>query len=96
MATQLTVQPDPITVDDETNLDRLLDKAANKPVRLERNGVVYRLAREEADPWAGYDPERVRDGLRRYAGTLTQAEGERLKEQIYRSRDEGTRPINRP
>jgi hypothetical protein len=96
MTHQLTRQPDPIAVSDETNLGRLLDTATTTPVRLQRNGIVYRLAREEADPWAGYDPERVRAGLRRYARTLTPEEGEALKEQIYRAREEGTRPLNRP
>jgi hypothetical protein len=96
MTAQLTHQPDPITVGEETNLGRLLDTAASTPVRLERNGVVYRLVREETDPWADYDPERVREGLRRYAGTLTPKEGERLKDQIYHAREEGTRPVKRP
>ena len=96
MTSRLTRQPDPITVGEETNLGRLLDTAASTPVRLERNGIIYRLVREETDPWAAYDPERVREGLRRYAGTLTPEEGERLKDQIYRARDEGTRPLHRP
>ena len=88
---------DTIKVTESTDWPRLLDEAASAPVRLERDGVVYRLTREEDDDiWAGYDPERVREGLRLFAGTLTPEEGERLKALIYRAREEGTRPIDRP
>jgi hypothetical protein len=96
MVYQLTHQTEPIAVGEATNLNELLDEATSAPVRLKRNGIVYRLEREEDDTWAGYDPERVREGLRIYAGTLTPEEGERLKAQIYRAREEGTRPLNRP
>jgi hypothetical protein len=96
MTHQLAYQSDPIAVSDETNLGPLLDEATTAPVRIERNGVVFQLSREKVDPWAGYDPERVREGLRGVAGLITPEEGERLKEQIYRAREEGTRPINQP
>jgi hypothetical protein len=89
-------KPKAIKVTSDTDWPRLLDEAAASPVRVERNGVVFQLSREPDDARAGYDPERLRDGLRRFAGTLSPEEGERLKEQIYRSRDEGTRPIDRP
>jgi hypothetical protein len=48
------------------------------------------------DIWANYDPERVRVTLEKVAGTLTPEEGDRLKEAIYRAREEGTRPPDRP
>ena len=85
-----------VAVTDTTDWPKLLDEAANTPLRLERDGVVYRLSREDEDIWAGYDPERVREGLRLFASTLTPEEGERLKELIYRGREEGTRPIDHP
>jgi len=56
----------------------------------------FRVTRDPDDPWADYDPEKLRAALRAVAGTLTADEGERLKELIYRGREEGTRPINRP
>ena len=42
------------------------------------------------------DAEAFREALRRAAGTFTPEEGEQLKQNIYRWREEGTRPINRP
>ena len=87
-----------IRITETTDWPRLLDEAASAPVRLERDGVVFRLAREaeEEDIWAGYDPERVREGLRLFAGMITPEEAERMKELVYRGREEGTRPIDRP
>lgn len=84
-----------ITVDPESALARALDEAET-PVVLDRNGVRYRVSRGADDIWAGYDPERVREGLRQFAGTLSAEEGERIKELIYRGRDEGSRPLDRP
>ena len=91
----MTNDPLTIKVDPESDLARALDEAATSVV-LERNGVRYRVSPEADDPWAGYDPERVREGLRRFAGMITPEEGERLKELIYRGREEGTRPLDRP
>ncbi len=88
--------PKTIKVTPETSVGSLLDEAAAAPVVLETNGTRYRLVREPDDPWAGYDPERVREGLRRFAGTLSPEEGERIKRLIYRGREEGTRPPGRP
>jgi hypothetical protein len=85
-----------ITVDPDSELGRALDDTDGSPVVLERNGVRFRVTRDPDDPWAGYDPEKVRAGLRKFAGMLTPEEGERIKETIYRGREEGTRPIDRP
>jgi hypothetical protein len=88
----------PIHVTTESDLIHLLDDAAEEPVLLERDGIVYRLARadEVADIWADYDPERVRATIRRMAGSISEEEAERIKALIRRGRDEGTRPIDRP
>ncbi len=83
-----------ITVEPDSELARALDEAA--VIVLERNGVRYRLSREDADPWANYDPAKVRAGLRRFAGLITPEDAERLKADIYRAREEGTRPLDRP
>ena len=85
-----------IKVTPETSVGHLLDEADAAPVVLEANGTRYRLVREPDDPWTSYDPERVRAGLRRFAGTLSLEEGERIKALIYRGREEGTRPLDRP
>lgn len=84
-----------IQVTEATDLPELLDNAAKEPVILARGGERFRLSRVD-DLFAGYDPERVRDGLRRFAGTIGAEEGERRKRLIYRGREEGTRPLDRP
>jgi hypothetical protein len=85
-----------IKVDPDSELARALDEATAAPVVLERNGTRYRVSLEADDPWANYDPAKLRAGLRRAAGTITPEEGERLKALIYRGREEGTRPLDRP
>jgi hypothetical protein len=88
----------PIKVTPESDLIRLLENAAEEPLLLEKDGVVYRLSVAETtdDLWAGYDPERSRRILREMAGSITPEEGERIKELIYRGREQGTRDANRP
>jgi len=76
-----------IHVPPESELARLLDEARDAPLRLEKDGVTYRLSREEEDVWANYDPEAVHEALRTAAGTLTPQEGEELKAYIYRARE---------
>ncbi len=88
-------EPLTINVDPDSALARALDDA-EAPVVLERNGVRYRVSPETDDPWATYDPAKLRASLRRAAGTITPEEGERLKADLYRGREEGTRPLDRP
>jgi hypothetical protein len=77
-------------------LGRALDETAVEPVVLLRGSTRFRVTRDSDDPWATYDSENVLEGLHEIAGTLSPAEGERMKELIYRGREEGTRPITRP
>ncbi len=79
-----------------SELARLLDEAQHAPLRLEKDGVTYRLSREEDDVWVNYDPEAARAGMQAAAGHLTHEEAEKLKAYIYRGREEGTRPADRP
>jgi hypothetical protein len=88
-------EPKMIHVDPGSELDHVLDEANEAPVILTRNGVRYRLSIQD-DPWVDYDPEAVRAAVRAIAGTITPEEGERLKAELYRAREEGTRPIDRP
>jgi hypothetical protein len=54
------------------------------------------VIREAEDPWATYDPAKLRAGLKKVAGLLSPEEGDHIIETIYRGREEGTRPITRP
>lgn len=85
-----------ITIDPDSELGRALAETDGEPVVLLRGSTRFRVTPDPDDPWATYDPESVLEGLREIAGTLSPAEGERMKELIYRGREEGTRPITRP
>jgi hypothetical protein len=63
---------------------------------LVRDGARFRVTRDLEDPWASYDAENLRAGLKKVAGLLTPEEGDRIIESIYRGREERTRPIDRP
>jgi hypothetical protein len=89
-------EPLTITIDPDSELGRALDQTGEEPIVLLRNGTRFRVTRDADDPWANYDPENVLEGLHEIAGTLSPAEGERMKDIIYRGREDGTRPITRP
>lgn len=89
-------EPLTITVDPESELGRALDATEDEPVVLVRGRSRFRVVRDRDDPWAHYDPAKLRAGLKKVAGLLTPEEGERIVETIYRGREEGTRPLNRP
>jgi hypothetical protein len=91
-----TKEPRTIHLDPNSELARALSSSKNESVYLDSNGKRFRVIRVEDDLWKDYDPEAVRKALQEVAGTLSPEEGERMKELIYRARDEGTRPIERP
>lgn len=78
-----------------SELDRLLEEAARAPLLLEKDGECYRLEREE-DISHSYDPEAALEGIRAAAGSWKDIDAEALKAYIYRAREKGTRPANRP
>lgn len=82
-----------------TELARLLEEAAEAPLLLEKNGDLYRLSRAETgqeDVWADYDPEAALAGIRAAAGSWKDIDPEVLKAFVYRAREEGTQPADRP
>lgn len=85
-----------ITVDPESELGRALEEPDEAPIILVRNGARFRVTRDPDDPWANYDPEKIREGLKKVAGLLSPEEADRIIENIYRGREEGTCPIDRP
>jgi hypothetical protein len=93
-------KPTKIKVPADSDLARALKAAGSDPVVVESNGELYRLDRMEKEPaediWAGYDPEKVRDAIDRYAGTITQEEADAWIADLYRARKEGSRPADRP
>jgi hypothetical protein len=79
-----------------SELARLLDEAAKGPLVLEKDGVRYRLDREEVDVWARYDPAVTLEGIRAAGGSWRGVNAEALKAALYHAREEGTRPPDRP
>jgi hypothetical protein len=92
----MTKEPFTITIDPDSELGRALDETNGEPVVLLRGGTRFRVIREAEDPWATYDPAKLRAGLKKVAGLLSPEEGDRIIETIYRGREEGTRPSTRP
>ena len=93
MSTEITI---PLTPDSE--LWRAL-ATEGTTVRVTRDGKVYRLvAEEEAErvPSAAYDPAKVRAALRKTAGSWSDLDGDQMIADIYRWREEGSRPADRP
>ena len=89
-------EPLTITVDPESELGRALGEPDEAPIILIRDGARFRVTRDPDDPRANYDPEKIRAGLKKVAGLLSPEEADRIIENIYRGREEGTRPIDRP
>ena len=92
----MTTPAHTITITPDSELARALDEGNAESVVLLHGGHRFRVIREGDDPWANYDPERLRAGLKKVAGLLTPEEGEHIIEAIYRGREEGTRPLSRP
>jgi hypothetical protein len=80
-------------------LARLLEHARHGPVLLEQNGALYRLQRLEPESngiWKGYDAEQVRAAIDTFGGIWKGVDAEAMKALIYRAREEGSRPPDRP
>jgi hypothetical protein len=73
--------------------DRLLEEAAGAPLILVKDGVRYRLDREDAkeDIWANYDPERVLQVLEETAGSWRGIDTEALIAEIHEQRGQDSR-----
>jgi hypothetical protein len=90
-----------IHVEPGSEIAELLDKYGDEPLLLVKGSRRFRLAPEtlnvkDEDIWADYDPERLKAAVRRLSGTLPDFDAEAFKEYVYRAREEGTRPIDRP
>lgn len=86
------LQPKRIKVEPGSELARLLEEANEAPLLLEKDGVLYHLTAfgSEADIWVGYDPQRVRAGLKTSAGALSGVDTNQLLADIHESREQRT------
>jgi hypothetical protein len=89
-----------IHVEPGSELAGVIDEARDRTLILEKDGVHYRLDRLalNRDILAGaiYDPDLALAGMRAAAGSWSDIDGEQLKEYIYRARELGSRPFDRP
>jgi hypothetical protein len=93
----MLTEPNRIRIKPESELARFLDEVGETPVLLEKNGKLYRLTEEkEEDIWTGYDAEKAKAALKRVAGSWADIDVDKLIAEIYRAREEGSRPITRP
>jgi len=86
-----------VSIDRDSELGKALEAArrTGDPVELEVGGTHYGVAPRDPnadDPWAGYDPASIRAALRKVAGSWADLDAERLIAEVYRGRDEGSRP----
>ncbi len=88
-------EPKTINVEPDSELGHLLDEASGSPLILEKNGVRYLLSREE-EHWPEMSEEEYQRVLDATIGTLSEEEAERMLTAIYRAREEGSRPVDRP
>ena len=91
--------PKRIIVTSDCELVTLLEEAAKGPLLLEKDGNTYRLQLEgggKEDIWAGYDPEAVRKAIDETAGSWADLDTDAMIAAIYRAREEGSRPPDRP
>jgi hypothetical protein len=89
--------PKKIIVNPNSEVARLLDKAAERPLLLEKDGVRYRLNREEEpDIWGEYDAKKVEEAIAVTAGSWSDIDADAVVAALYRAREEGSRPLDRP
>ncbi len=76
-----------IEVEADNPVARAVHDSENESVTLIVGGERYRVTREEP---VKLDVDELRAHLRRFSGFLTDAEAEKMKEDIYRAREEGS------
>ena len=83
-----------LRLDPQSDIAKALASVDSEPVVLISNGERFRVSRDEATPLD--DDDEFEQALRAVVGTLTPEEAEKRIQDIYRWREEGTRPIDRP
>jgi hypothetical protein len=85
-----------IAVDPGSERTRALEAVDDKEIILVSDGRRYVIDRASVDPADSSDREAFREALRTAGRIFTPEEAERLEQDIYRWREEGTRPLDRP
>ncbi len=88
-------EPETIHISENSDLARLLELIDATPLRLEKDGVVYRVSREDS-LWSDYDPARVRATVQATAGSWADLDTDAMIVDLHRAREDGSRPSDRP
>lgn len=88
-------EPYVIDVDPDSEPGRALDNGSREVVLI-CGEKRFQVSRGPVGRRGNYDPEAFHRALLKIAGTITPAEAERRKEELYRWREEGSRPPTRP
>lgn len=86
-----------ISVPPDSELAHFLDKAGDTPLLLEKDGMLFRVTKEATvHEWEGYDPARVKAAILKTAGSWADIDTDAFMNQLYRAREDGSRPVTRP
>ena len=82
-----------------SELARLIDEAGDAELVPVKDGQRFRVVREaklqiDDELWSDYDPEAARRSIEYGASINSREETERWKQEIYRRREVGTRPLD--
>jgi hypothetical protein len=91
----VSTEPQVIHIDPDSELGRALENDEQEVVLVSRN-KTFTVSPGSNSSGSGFDPERFLRVLHSVAGIITPEEAERWKEDIYRAREQGSRPITRP
>ncbi|MGB8645134.1 MAG: hypothetical protein WCF84_07845 [Anaerolineae bacterium] len=93
----MLTEPKRVKVNPNSEIARLLEEAREHPLVLESNGEIYRIYHEEPENiWANYDPDKVKRTLAETAGSWADLDTDRMIQELYRAREQGSRPETRP
>jgi hypothetical protein len=83
-----------IMVGPDSDIAQVLTHAMDEPILIDTRRARFRVVREDDDPFANYDPERVRAALKGMAGTLIGVDVEELLAELreQRAQDSQGRP----
>jgi hypothetical protein len=74
------------------------------PILVDTGEITYpirvltdvRVAADKSSIWDTYDPEKVKEALAIYGGSLSSEEADAMIGSVHAARDEGSRPVSRP
>jgi len=91
--TTVAIDRSPVKVTPESDLESLLDEATKAPLVLERNGVTYRLSRENEQPPPDRELARERELriLDETIGSWADLDTDKMIREIYEARRAGSR-----